>query len=173
MKSASIEIENKVDDLLVVLDVDIAYISGNISRLKHLSVLVIKRDDVEFSKQLEEIQSRAEIYKKNEQKRQALQMELSIMMDCGDEQITLSRLETELLGYQREKIAEKKKMLQKLVSEMKRVHLSTMTLLSESARFNSVLLKSIFSFAGSGITTYSPKGTTDRQSGTAFMNVRF
>jgi hypothetical protein len=173
MKLDCIEIENKVDELLTVLDADILHISENISRLKQLSIFVLKHDDAALGKMLEEIQSCSDIYKKNEQRRLAVQMQLSIMVGCGDVQITLSMLEKELLGRQREKVAEKKKMLQELVGDLKKVHLSTTMLLSESARFNSILLKGIFNFVSSGITTYSPKGTAERQSGTAFMNVRF
>jgi hypothetical protein len=56
MKTAMIEIEDKVDQLLAVLDKDIQHIQDTLSTLNELRGLVIKRDDASLHKLLESIQ---------------------------------------------------------------------------------------------------------------------
>ncbi len=75
MKTAAIEIENKVDELLTVLDRDIRYIRENLSRLNELRSLVVKRDDASLRKLLGSIQSESNSYKDNELKRHLLREE--------------------------------------------------------------------------------------------------
>ncbi len=173
MKTATIEIESKVDQLFGVLDEDIRYIQGNLSRLNELRSLVVKRDDVSLRKLLESIQSDLNSYKDNELKRQLLRKELAIAFDCGFEQMTLSRLEVELSGEQKAEVAERKSKLQTLAEKLKKEHLSTAMLLSDCGRFNSVLLKSILELGQAGTITYSPKGSAERQTNPAFVNLQF
>ena len=92
MKTATIEIESKVDQLFGVLDEDIRYIRENLSRLNELRSLVVKRDDTSLRKLLESIQSDSNSYKDNELKRRSLRKELATAFNCGFEQMTLSRL---------------------------------------------------------------------------------
>ena len=75
MKTAAIEIENKVDELLTVLDRDIRYIRENLSRLNELRSLVVKRDDASLRKLLGSIQSESNSCKDNELKRHLLREE--------------------------------------------------------------------------------------------------
>ncbi len=173
MKTATIEIESKVDQLFGVLDEDIRYIQGNLSRLNELRGLVVKRDDTSLRKLLESIQSEADSYKDNELKRRLLLKELAIDFDCGLEQMTLSRLEVELSGEQKAEVAERKSKLQTLAEKLKKEHLSTAMLLSDCGRFNSVLLKSILELGQAGTITYSPNGSAERQTNPAFVNLQF
>ena len=173
MKTAAIEIENKVDQLLVVLDRDIHRMEETLSRLNELRSLVVKQDDTSLRQLLENIQAESNSYKDNELKRQTLREELAIMIGCGLEQMTLSRLEAELFGWRKTEVAERKAKLQTLVRKLKKEHFSTAILLSDCARFNSVLLKSIFELGGTGVMTYSPRGFAERQTNTAFVNLRF
>ena len=173
MKTATIEIESKVDQLVGVLDEDIRYIQENLSRLNELRSLVVKRDDTSLRKLLESIQSDLNSYKDNELKRRLLRKELAIAFECGFEQMTLSRLEVELSGEQKAEVAERKSKLQTLAEKLKKEHLSTAMLLSDCARFNSVLLKSILELGQAGTITYSPKGSAERQTNPAFVNLQF
>ena len=173
MKTAAIEIEDKIEQLLVVLDRDIRHIQENISILNQLRHLVIKRDDVSLRKLLESIQYGSNGYQDNELKRQSLREELAIVLDCSFEQMTLSRLEAELSGEKKAEIAERKTKLQALAAELKKEHLSTTMLLSDCARLNSVFLKSILEFGQVGTVTYSPKGSAERQTNPAFVNLQF
>ena len=173
MKTATIGIEDKVDQLLTVLDRNIRHIMENLSRLNELRALVVKRDDVSLHKLLESIKSEPNDYKENELKRRSLREELAIASGCSLKQMTLSRLEAELSGEKQAEVAERRKKLQTLAEKLKKEHLSTTMLLADCARFNSVLLRSILEFGQAGTTTYSPKGSTERQTNSAIMNFQF
>ncbi|MHC4114594.1 MAG: hypothetical protein ACYSSL_04650 [Planctomycetota bacterium] len=173
MKTATTEIEDKVDQLLIVLDKDIQHIVENLSRLNDLRGLVVKRDDVSLYKLLESIKSESNSYKENELKRQSLREELAIASNCSLKQMTLSRLEAELSGEKKAEVAERKTKLQTLAEKLKKELLSTTMLLSDCARFNSMLLKSVFEFGQAGTITYSPKGSAERQTNSAFVNLQF
>ncbi len=171
MKTAVIEIEDKVDQLLIVLDRDIQHIKDNLSRLNELRSLVVKRDDVSLRKLLESIQVESNSYKDNEVKRRLLREELAIVSDCGLEQMTLSRLETELSGEKKAEVAQRKTELQTLAEKLKKEHLSTAMLLSDCARFNSMLLNSILELGQASTVTYGPRGSAERQTNSAFVNL--
>ena len=173
MKTATTEIGDKVAQLLLVLDKDIQQMQKSLSRLNEIRSLVVKRDEAGLGKLLENVQSEPDSSKCNELKRQSIQKELAIILDCSPKQITLSRLEAELAGEKQAQVAEKKAMLRLLANQLKKEHLSTSLLLSDCTRFNSILLKSILEFGQSGTITYSPKGFAKRQTNSAFMNVQF
>jgi len=173
MKTATIEIEDKVNQLLTVLDRDIQHIMENLSKLNDLRGLVVKRDDVSLHKLLERIKSESNSYKENELKRQSLREELAIVTNCSLKQMTLSRLEAKLPGEKKAEVAERRAKLQTLADKLKKEHLSTTMLLSDCARFNSVLLKSVLEFGQAEIVTYNPKGFVNRQANSAFVNLQF
>ena len=173
MKTATVEIEDKVAQLLAVLDRDIQHVTENLSRLNELRGLVVKRDDVSLYKLLEGIKSEANRYKENELKRKLLRKELAIALNCGLEQTTLSRLEAELSGKNKAEVTERKTKLQTIIEELKKEYLSTTILLSDCARFNSVLLKSVLEFGRTGTITYNPKGFAKHQAGLGFVNLQF
>jgi len=173
MKTVAIEIEDKVDQLLVVLDRDIQHIQENLLRLNELRGFVIKRDDASLRKLLESIQPESNNYKSNELKRRLLREELAIALDCSLEQMTLSRLEAELYEEKKAEVAERKTKLQTLTGKLKKEHLSTAMLLSDCARFNSMLLRSILKLGQAGTITYSPNGSADHQTNAAFVNLQF
>lgn len=172
MKMVTIEIENKVNQLLAVLDKDIQYLQNNLTKLNELRGLVVKRDEASLQKLLERIQSEPNGYKENELARRQLREELAYAMDCRFEQMTLSRLETELSGEKKNEVAQRKMNLKTLAEKLKKEHLSTMMLLSDCARLNSMLLKNILELGRARTITYNPKGFTERQSGSAFMNLQ-
>lgn len=172
MKTAVIETEDKVDELLFVLDRDIQYIQDNLSRLNDLRCLVVRRDDVSLHKLLANIQTESSSYKTNELKRQLLREELAVISGCSLDQMTLSRLEADLSGEKKAEVAQRKTRLQTLTRKFKKEHSSTMSLLSDCARFNSMLVKSVLEFGRTGAITYSRKGYVERQDNTAFVNLQ-
>ncbi len=173
MRTIVVEIEDKVDELLVVLDRDIQYIQENMLRLDKLRGLVVKRDDAALEKLLASIESGSDSYRSNELKRKSLREELAIALDCNPEKMTLSRLEAELTGEKKAQVARRKALLRSLAEELKKKHLRTALLLSDCARFNSKLLRSVFELGKTGTVTYSSKGSKRRQTDTAFVNLRF
>ncbi|MHC4158123.1 MAG: flagellar export chaperone FlgN [Planctomycetota bacterium] len=173
MKTTTPGIEDKIDELLACLDTDIEHIKKSLSRLNELRSLVVKRDDASLGKLLESIRTESDNCRKNELRRQSVRKELAIALDCGIEQVTLSSLDTVLPEEQKVQVAERKSKLQSLAEELKREHLSTALLLAECARFNRLLLKSIFDLGRTGMVYYGSDGSTKRQIDTAFMNLQF
>jgi len=172
MKTADIELEDKVDELLFVLDRDIQHFQDNRSRLNDLRCLLVKRDDVSIRKMLANIQAESSSYKTNELRRRLLREELAVISGCSFDEMTLSRLEAELSGEKRSEVAQRKTRLQTLTREFKKEHLSTMSLLSDCARFNGMLVKSVLEFGRTGTITYSRRGHAERQNSTAFVNLQ-
>lgn len=173
METATITIQDWVDELLVVLDEDIQHINNTLSRLNELRSLVIKRDEVALSKLLEVIKAESDRYKSHESKRQAIRRELAIALGINFEQMTLSVLEAILTKEKKDQLAGRKEMLKSLIKQLNKEHLSTTLLLSECARVNSLLLKSIFDLGKTDFVYYNSNGSAKRQTETAFVNLKF
>ena len=173
MNTLAIEIENSVDKLLAVLDEDIRHIRKSLSTLDGLRHSVVKRDDVSLGKLLEGARSESSGYKNNEAKRRLLREELAVALGCAPGQMTLSRLETELSGEKKAQVAERKMTLRTLIDKLQKEHVSTIMLLSDCARFNGMLLKSVLQLGGTGEITYSPRGSVQRQIDTVFVDSQF
>jgi len=169
-----LEIEKKVDKLLTCLEVDIQHIKQNISYLNEMRSLIIKRDDIALSKLLETIQETSEVYKDKEKERQSIRRELADFLGCSIEQVTLSKVEENLPEISKNKVIETKENLRLFIEELRREYSSTVMLVSECARFNKLLLRSIFELGKTGSFSYDSRGTTRRHDGeAALMNVKF
>ena len=169
-----LEIENKVDKLLACLDKDIQQIKQNISYLNEMRSLIIKRDEVALGNLLHTIQETSEVYKNNESDRQTIRKELADFLGCSVEQINLSKVEDSLSEISRNKVIETKENLRSLIEELRKEYSSTVMLVSECARFNKLLLRSIFNLGKTDSCSYDARGTTKRHDGeAAIMNVKF
>lgn len=173
MKAAATTIENNVDELLAVLDEDIRHIHDSLLQLNELRSAVIKRDDAALNRLLGTARAKAGSYAANESKRQILRKDLANALGCNVEQMTLTRLESRLPIEKKAQIANKKAELRRLTDELKKEHLSTSILLSECARFNSLLLRSIFDLGKTRTVTYRANGAANRQMDGTFVNLRF
>jgi len=176
MKATTIAIEDKVSKLLAVLDKDIRHIQDSLSCLNEMRSLVVKRDDVTLGKLLESIQAESDSYTSNESQRQSIRKELANAFGCNLEQMTLSKLEASLPKGEKAQVTKRKARLRTLIKELKKEHLSTALLLSECARFNNLLLKSIFDFRRTGTVIYNSNGSTSRSAlgrNAAFVNSQF
>ena len=171
MKSTATEIENKVDKLLTCLDKDSQHIQESLSQLNKLRSFVIKRDDFGLNKLLKFIQAEMSSHRNHESKRQTIRKELANALGCNIEQITLSALEAYLPKEKKDQITKKKAKLMLLIKELKKEHLSTILLLSECARFNNLLLKSIFNLGKTGAVYYNSNGATKQQTDMVFVNL--
>ncbi|MHC4640017.1 MAG: flagellar export chaperone FlgN [Planctomycetota bacterium] len=172
MKATLICIENKIDELLVVLDTDIQHIQQSLSYLNELRSSVIKRDDAALGKLLKLIQGRSDDYRCHELKRQSVRKELATALGCSFQQVTLSTLEAGVSKEKREQVTKKKAELTSLIQQLKKEHLSTALLLSECARINRSLLKEIFNLGNSGTVCYGSNGAAKRQNDMAFVNLQ-
>jgi hypothetical protein len=173
MKTATIEIEEKVDELLACLDTDVKHMRESLANLNELRSLVIKRDDAALGKLLESIQAGANPYGDNESNRQAIRQDLANILGCDIGQMTLTTLASCLSEAKREQITEMQTKLRALTGELKKEHFSTAMLLSECSRFNNLLLRSVFDLGQTGAVYYNSNGATKRQVDTAFMNLQF
>lgn len=169
-----LEIEKKVDKMLVCLDKDVKQIQQNLSYLNEMRSLIIKRDDVALGKLLQKAQEESEAYKENETNRQSIRQELADFLGCSIEEITLSKVEESLPEISRNKIIEIRENLRSLIGEFRREYASTVMLVSECDRFNKLLLRSIFDISKTGSFSYDSRGTTRRHDGeAALMNMKF
>ncbi len=168
-----IEIEDKINELLSILDTDIENTEKNLSRLNELRSLVIKRDEVNLGKLLESIRFESRGDADQDLRRGSVRRELAQALGCSIGEVTLSRLSNIVSQDKSAQIIQRRTRLLSLTEELKREHLSTAMLLSECARFNSLLLKNIFDISKSGTVTYDSTGGTKRQTETAFMNLEF
>ena len=155
---AAIEIENKIDELLECLDVDIEHLQTNLLRLNELRALVIKRDDKELLKLLNDIQMESDSYREHELKRQMIRRNLAGILMCGIEKVNLSNLALMLSEEKRKNVNTKKTQIKSLVESFKSEYASTIILVSECSRFNKMLIKSIFEPAKTNSVYYNPKG---------------
>ena len=173
MKTAEVDIENKVNELLTVLDKDTEHMQQSISYLNELRSLIVKRDDVALSKLLERIQSETNTYKDHQLKRHSIRKELAKYFSCTVGEMTLSKLALSMTESERIRIVQQKEKLRALVRKLKIEHASTARLLTESARFNNMLLKSIFDIGNADMVYYSANGISKIQSESAFVNMKF
>jgi hypothetical protein len=134
--------------------------------------LVIKRDDAALGRLLEEIQSESEIYHEHESKRQLIRKELAKSFDCAAGEMTLTRIELSMTGQRKSLINRRKAKLRELIEKLRKEYLSTAKLLSECARFNNMLLRSIFGLGNAGMVYYGANGATKTHSESAFVNMK-
>lgn len=172
MKATATVIEDKVDELLAVLDKDVEHIQQSLSQLNEIRGFVIKRDDAALGKLLESIQAGSDTYRIHELKRRKIRKELANALGCSPQQVTLSTLEAAVPNEKKAQVARMKARLGPLVKELKKEHLSTALLLSECARFNGMLLMSIFDLGKTGAVTYNSNGATRQQADAAFINLK-
>ena len=173
MKAVTVEIEDKIGELLVVLDKDIQHIQESLLRLNELRSFVVKRNEADLGKLLESIQTDSDSYRSHELKRESIRKELADALDCNLKQMTLSRLETVLPEEKKAQVTTKKLKLRALTKELKKEHLSTAMLLSNCARFNRQLLQSVFDLGEMEIVYYNSRGSTKQGVTEAFVNLQF
>ena len=108
-----------------------------------------------------------QLYQKLRKKRK----ELANMLGCKLEQITLSELASRVPQGARERVSAMQAKLRPLAEELKKEHMSTFILLSECARFNSLLLRSVFDLGQTGTVYYNSNGATKRHVDMPLMNL--
>jgi len=172
MKATAAPIEDKVDKLLVCMNLDVQHIQESLQNLNEMRRLVLKRDEAALGKLLESIHGASESYRSHEFNRKSIRKELADTLGCNAGQMTLSALESRLPEEQKNRVSEMKTKLRTLSSELKKEYVSTALLLSECARFNNLLLKGIFGPGKTESLHYKPNGRTKRHIDTAFVNLQ-
>ena len=117
MRAAAISMEDKINELLTILDKDIEQIEKNLSQLNELRDLVIRSDEVNLKKLLDNIRIESGSSAANELKRQSMRKWLAEAMGCAVGEATLSRLEGRLPEAAKNQVSEKKMKLRALVEK--------------------------------------------------------
>ena len=165
-------VEMNVERLLAVLDEDIRHLETTLVQLDMLRGLLIKRDDAALGHLLAEIRGRIEAYAGNEQTRQMLRADLAVALGCGMNRLTLSKLQSMLPEQQRASVAARQKRLGSLIAELKHEYTLTVALVSDCARFNRTLVRTLFGAGSQAGVLYNPGGQTRQQTNTTLMNLQ-
>jgi hypothetical protein len=165
------ELSQKAAQMLCCLDKDIQHIEEMLLHLDEIRTLVLKRKENALKELLEKVQTKYDEYKNNESQRHLIRKELADVLNCGVQQVRLSRLERTLPEKLRDRVIQKRIKLMSLTDKLKKEHLNTVLLLAECARFNRMFLNSIFDLGKTHAVTYSASGTTHRQAGRSFVNL--
>jgi uncharacterized protein YpuA (DUF1002 family) len=173
MKTVPIQIEDKVDELVVCLDKDIEHIQESLSNLDKLRSLVIKHDDIALGQLLESIRAQSDNYKEHETKRQSIREELAKSLNFNVNEMTLSKLEEFVSEERKSRIVWCKTKLSELIRELKKENMGTALFLADCARFNKLILKSIFNFGNGEAVFYNANGTAKERNEQAFVNLQF
>jgi len=166
------EIKDKINELLGVLDKDIEHVEQSLTHLNDLRSFVIKRDSVALGQLLEKIRAQVDNYVANELKRLSLRKELADAFGCEPEQLNLSRLEANAVEQDKAQISRRKTKLARLTNKLREEHIATAMLLAECGRLNRLLINTIFNTAVNSALTYDSKGSTARQTDKAFVNLQ-
>ena len=170
MNLAAVELNDRIGELLDVLRREIEQMEYNLSILTKLRMLVVKHDNPALEAMLEAIRYQAGKYEKQNSDRNLARQRLAEFFNCGTENITLSKLQKIAPSEQQSLIASVKEQLSDLVNRLTVEYKSTAALMSELARFNRVLLDSIFQRSQLQNLTYNASGIPRRNSEAAFMS---
>jgi hypothetical protein len=171
MKNNS-EMTDKVEQLFAFLDCDIGNLRKTLSRLDQMRSAVIKRDDAELVKILDEVRCEMQLQQTQQLQRRLLRKELAEILGCSCEDMTLTKLQKFLPEGQGDVSAEKKEQLKILAGRLKKEYSATVFLLAQCARLNRLLLNTIFSKQRADVITYDAAGAAKRQSQPAFVNMK-
>lgn len=172
MNEQMVELSHKAEELLGVLERDIEHVERTSLHLDELRGFVIKRDEQGLGRLLEEIRIEAQEYSVNERRRCLIREEMAGLLGFKPEELTLSVLKTRVAGPAKAAIAESQQKLKALVERLRREYVSTVALLSDCARINSLLSKIVFERGRTGLVCYDSTGLTARQGDAAFMSMR-
>ena len=172
MKTDETNFKENIEQLLDVLDTDIENINRNLSALNQLRSLVVKRDNDCLAQLLKKIQTDACGYKNNVSKRKEIRKKLADLLGRPVEKITLTSLAQILPAEKSKLLTERKEKLTQLLKQLNNEYYATAMLLSECARFNRILLKTLFNNKSPETVTYDAEGSARRYSDSAFVNMK-
>lgn len=170
--NAEVLLDRPVDELLVVLDEEIAQIDVTMERLDGLRSAVIRRDEEGLQALLETVRVEGERYRAVEARREDLRVRLARIAGCGVNEMNLSVLCGMLEGARRAAVAAKQEQLRDLTERLRREHLSTTLLLRECSRLNKMMLKGMFA-RGDEPVIYNARGNASMDIQNETVSMRF
>ncbi|MCK4887366.1 MAG: hypothetical protein KAS96_08255 [Planctomycetes bacterium] len=171
MRKIAVDIEDKISELMMVLDIDIAHLQESLLRLNDLRMLVVKRDNDKLGKLLMTIEASTNSHKENEQRRQRICQYLAEAAGTGSKYATLADIEQMIDGPMKLEFNRRRLKLKVLASEVKNDYLSASMLLADCARVNRMLLDGIFGGGKGREISYSANGSAKRENNINFMSM--
>lgn len=172
MESSNKAVQVKVDEFLVALEKDCELIEKSFERLVNLRECLIKRDEVSMRQILDSVMMEAKERASNELLREGLREELSQLLGFDVKEMTIGVLGNYLCEQQRDRLFEKRGRLIVLADRLKKEHMRSQMLLAEYSRLNKAFLQKIFNPKKDKAAVYNSKGSVDKSSDAAFLNLK-
>lgn len=172
MSDIADKIEPLLMDLLSVLDDEILNVQLCLERLNELRSAVIRRKEDELSGLLETVKFQGDDYGLVSQRRQSIFLTISKVLGCSLEQINLNYITENISSGNTEKIFEKQITLKQLTDKLSNEYFTTVILLNEFSRLNTMLIKSIFK-SNEQPTVYDYKGKSRLDQSGGMISCRF
>jgi ribosomal protein L34 len=172
MSTNTLDIERWVLELLIVLKQEseiLARIETWLGQVRHK---VVERDESGLEALLKDIQATQGQRGMLEQRRQQIRQALATVLGLPFQQVTLTRLTGLLEGELKTQVSRMKSRLHTQTETLRAEHRGTAMLLVDCARFNRMLLNSIFEESHQTVTTYTPRGNAQHKRSSGFVNMQ-
>jgi hypothetical protein len=166
------QIEKDIAEMLEILDADIINTESDINTLNELRGYLVSRDEKNMLRLLNEVRSIIQNRQDNQTKRFNVRRKLAQSLGCAVEKLTLSKLCDYIEEPFKAAVAKRKNVLVQIVERFKTEYEVTVFLLSDCARFNSLLLRSLIGLGTTESITYKP-GKVNRVDSAAFINMQY
>lgn len=146
------------DELLAVLDAEVALLGKRCEQLDLLAEAVAQRDDATLETLLDEIEIAQKLQEQLDRKVHAVRAALANHYGVPVEQMRLSRLVRWLSGHRKGAVDYRRQQVLLLAEDLKQKNFEAAVVLSECARLNRMLLQCLFP-KDQGVTTYGSDGS--------------
>jgi hypothetical protein len=163
--------QQALEEVQAFLDVQTAYMRETLDRLDALRAAVIRRDENALEELSAQVQMESARKARYERATQMLRQKLSVVLNCPAEAVCVSRFCEHLPAETRQAVVSRQSMLQGLVRRLNKELCATDSLLRECARFNRVLLNSLFG-NNQQTATYDSRGVSRWTLQGSLMNMR-
>ncbi len=163
--------QQALDEVNAYLDAQTDYVRQALERLDTLRAAVIRRDENALEELSGQVQHESVRKTQQEQSLQILRQKLAAVLHCKAEAVCLSRFSEYLPSEERQAMSSRQKALQELVRRLNNELCATDSLLRECARFNRLLLNSLFGNSEQS-ATYDARGVNRWSVQGSLMNMR-
>lgn len=164
--------EQVLNEVNAFLDSQTRYVEETLARLDHLRASVIRRDEGALNELFQEVEQETTLKQRHDRAISELRRKLSVWLGCPAEHVCLSRVCDRMEPQARKDVAARQAALQGLIRRLSNEHRATQALLHECARFNRLLLNSLFGNRQQ-TATYDARGLSRWNVQGGLMNVRF
>ncbi len=146
-----------IDELVHVLDREVALLDLRCIQLAGLSRASIERDDETMETLLREIETTQLSQESTDREIDAVRQRLANLLDWPVDRTRLGSLVGALEGPRQQAVSRRREQIMTLMSRLKHQHMATALVVAESARINRMLLASLCP-QSSEVTTYGVAG---------------